>query len=352
MNEIERELRNRFAGTEARLTGPDFAPSGAPSHLLRRTRRRQVGVAAVALLVVVALVFGAVTSVASLVRSQRRTPAELTPKGPVTVTVSVSGIKGEAGSQLAGILFKGHEISYPNNFQPVGGFTASVGADPFSTTQIVHQAAPYSYSAAKLGPVTTAVLHVEPGTYTIALYVGPKLRPIPWGRWRPFGTPGLKGCEMSFVVDDGTGSMVVRMHDPALADMEWGPRGPLESLAWSAAELHEPVMRREEVLWPVLRLPPGAARSRWCGRQTRAAERSLRTASRVQVYGRTVPTGGAHLSEGGRHDAKGNPGVGDSRASAFGVQRGYADQRVPDRRRQRADHDPESVGEPHPDRAA
>lgn len=67
--------------------------------------------------------------------------------------------------------------------------------------------------------VTTAVLHVPTGTYTIALYVGPKLRPIPYSHWRPWGTPGLKGCRITFVVEDGKGSMTVRMRDPALA--EW-----------------------------------------------------------------------------------------------------------------------------------
>lgn len=44
-----------------------------------------------------------------------------------SVVVSVSGIEGEAGGQLAGILFEGRETSYPG-FHPLGGFAASVDA--------------------------------------------------------------------------------------------------------------------------------------------------------------------------------------------------------------------------------
>lgn len=83
MNDVERELRNRFARTEARLTGPDFAPAGAPSQLLRRTRRRQVSNVAIGICAAAAVVIASIAGGTALTRSsERRIPAEPEPFSP------------------------------------------------------------------------------------------------------------------------------------------------------------------------------------------------------------------------------------------------------------------------------
>lgn len=210
MNDIERELRERFARTEARLTGPDFAPSVAPGHLLRRTRRRQLGVAAVALLAAAVLVFGAVTSVASLVgSSERLAPAEptqrLTPAGPTpngAVTVTVSGLERHVGDQLAGVLYKVDR--YPGH--AIGGFAAIV-SDASPITQVVHRPDRHFDSRNELFPyVLEDVLTVQPGKYTLFLWLGPRIGP--YSRWTPGDDPGLKVCRTTFIVKDLQGTAV------------------------------------------------------------------------------------------------------------------------------------------------
>ena len=77
MNDVERDLRERFARTEARLTGPDFGPPTAPAWVLRRTRRRQMSVAVVGLLAAVAIAAASIAGATALIRSsERRVPAE------------------------------------------------------------------------------------------------------------------------------------------------------------------------------------------------------------------------------------------------------------------------------------
>ncbi|HEU4355518.1 MAG TPA: hypothetical protein VFT27_08010, partial [Actinomycetota bacterium] len=69
MNDVERELRRRFAGTERRLTGPDFAPSGVPDVVLHRARRRQVTVVLTALATAVIVAVGSIAGALALLRT-------------------------------------------------------------------------------------------------------------------------------------------------------------------------------------------------------------------------------------------------------------------------------------------
>jgi len=82
MNDVERQLRERFAGIEARFTGPDFAPPRAPDHLIRRTRRRQVGVALVGLVTTAAVVAVSIAGATLIRSSERRVPVE--PPHPIS----------------------------------------------------------------------------------------------------------------------------------------------------------------------------------------------------------------------------------------------------------------------------
>lgn len=77
MNDLERDLRQMYARREADLREPRFAPAHAPAPLLRRTRRRQVGVALTAIAVVAVVAVGSTAGAVALLRSSdRRTPAE------------------------------------------------------------------------------------------------------------------------------------------------------------------------------------------------------------------------------------------------------------------------------------
>ncbi len=109
--------------------------------------------------------------------------------GEGTVTVSVTGVEDAEGWQLAGFLYTGVEVSDPDA-PALGGFAARVGSDPFSTTRLVRQPAdagkgPFPY----LGH---DVLTVQPGTYTLVVWLGSKL--IPYRRQVPVDRVGLIGC--------------------------------------------------------------------------------------------------------------------------------------------------------------
>lgn len=128
-------------------------------------------------------------------------PADTAGNGTVTVSVAVSGIESAVGNQLAGVLFRGPEAIDPDR-NGLGGFAATVDADPFSTTEQVRQPNPDPDSVGPFPGVSEDPLLVEPGTYTLVLWLAADLGP--YSRWVPAATGGLAGCETTFVVGDGT----------------------------------------------------------------------------------------------------------------------------------------------------
>lgn len=128
-------------------------------------------------------------------------PADTAGNGTVTVSVTVSGIESAVGNQLAGVLFRGPEAIDPDR-NGLGGFAATVDADPFSTTEQVRQPNPDPDSVGPFPGVSEDPLLVEPGTYTLVLWLAADLGP--YSRWVPAATGGLAGCETTFVVGDGT----------------------------------------------------------------------------------------------------------------------------------------------------
>lgn len=128
-------------------------------------------------------------------------PADTAGNGTVTVSVTVSGIESAVGNQLAGVLFRGPEAIYPDR-NGLGGFVATVDADPFSTTEQVRRPNPDPDAVGPFPGVSEDPLLVEPGTYTLVLWLAPDLGP--YSRWVPAATGGLAGCETTFVVGDGT----------------------------------------------------------------------------------------------------------------------------------------------------
>lgn len=137
-----------------------------------------------------------------------------------TVTVVVSGIEGERGGELAGVLFRGDGTDPDRSRR--GGFSVPIDSDPFSTTQVVHHGY-RGWPDASLGLpfpyVLDEVATVEPGTYTLTLFVADRV--LPYSRWVPALTPSLKGCTTTLLVEEGRGA-VVTLTDPVLFDAPWG----------------------------------------------------------------------------------------------------------------------------------
>jgi hypothetical protein len=175
-------------------------------------RRRQIlgraGVAAAAAVLVVvavgsvALVRGeqvapdaAQTDVATSVA-----PAALAPQ-PQTVGVTVSGVSGHAGQELAGVLYAGGELADLDR-DALGGLWSVIDGDDFTTTEVVREPADPGFG--RFPFVSDAALTVEPGTYTLVLWVDYGLSPV--RRWVPLNSDGsgLFGCQAVFEIGGDT----------------------------------------------------------------------------------------------------------------------------------------------------
>jgi hypothetical protein len=122
--------------------------------------------------------------------------------GERTVEITVAGIEGMAGGQLAGVLYQGNGIHDPDH-RGIGGFAAMLDSDPFSTTRFV--TTPANWDDTGVGPfpyVTEEVLVVEPGTFTLVLWRGSS-EIGPYSRWVPGGPEGLVSCEIVFESEEG-----------------------------------------------------------------------------------------------------------------------------------------------------
>ena len=171
-------------------------------------RRRQIlgrlGVAASAAVLVIV----AVGSVA-LLRGEQSTPdaaqtdvaTSVAPIAPApqqqTVAVTVEGVSGYAGQALAGVLYAGGELTDLDR-DALGGFWSVVAGDDFTTTEMVRR--PGDMGAGRFPYVSDAALTLEPGTYTLVLWVDYGLSPT--SRWVPVNSDGagLFGCHTVFDV--------------------------------------------------------------------------------------------------------------------------------------------------------
>jgi hypothetical protein len=199
-------------------------------------------------------------------------PVDVAGNGTVTVSVTVSGIESAVGNQLAGVLLRGPEATDPDR-NGVGGFAATVDADPFSTTEQVRQPNPDPDAVGPFPYVTEDLLIVEPGTYTLVLWLAPDLGP--YSRWVPAATAGLAGCRTSFVVGDGT-TFEIEVHG-----MPHPGRGRHEPL-------HHPVGRRRRA---------GASWRRCAGTGSTSTPGRFGPMCRSSIEG--------HLSEGSRNRTAG-----------------------------------------------
>jgi hypothetical protein len=105
------------------------------------------------------------------------------------VEVAVEGVEGALGWQLSGVLYPGRH--FPDSApDAVGGFAAEVVSDPFSTTSYVSQ--PGELGEGPFPYVSSKVLAVDPGTYTLMVYLDDELRP--YGGMLPAASAELVGC--------------------------------------------------------------------------------------------------------------------------------------------------------------
>ncbi len=124
-----------------------------------------------------------------------------------TVSVAVAGVSGHVGDELAGVLYAGGELTDLDR-DAVGGFWWVVsGDDAASTTEVVRE--PGDSGVGRFPFVSDEALLVEPGMYTLVLWVDDGLGPV--SRWVPLNSDGrgLFGCQVVFEVGDDAQTDVV-----------------------------------------------------------------------------------------------------------------------------------------------
>jgi hypothetical protein len=180
-----------------------------------------------------------------------------------TVNVTVTGVSGRAGDELAGVLYAGGELTDLDG-DAVGGFWTVVEGDDFTATEVVHE--PGVVGVGRFPFVSDQALTVEPGSYTLVLWVDEGLSPV--SRWVPINTytdgdvliegTDLFGCHVVFEVgDDAQTDVAVEAglhHNGWNVDCATGVAIPGTDAAAAVA----PPMDGGEMWWPELdmEMPP------------------------------------------------------------------------------------------------
>ncbi len=114
----------------------------------------------------------------------------------------MSGVSGHESDDLAGVLYAGGELTDPSR-EALGGFWSVISSDDNATvTEVMRQHG--DLGEGRFPFVTAEALTVEPGTYTLVLWIDTALNPV--SRWVPINTDGkgLFGCHVIFEVGDDT----------------------------------------------------------------------------------------------------------------------------------------------------
>jgi hypothetical protein len=120
--------------------------------------------------------------------------------------VVVSGLSGHVGDDLAGVLYAEEQL-LDLHLEPVGGFWSVAATDDFTTTEVLRTLR--SPGEGQFPFVSEETLMLEPGTYTLVLWVDDRLS-IASG-WVPINTDerGLFGCQVVFDVTNEPQTEVV-----------------------------------------------------------------------------------------------------------------------------------------------
>lgn len=138
------------------------------------------------------------------------------PVEPNTVRVSLEAVTGQRGMDLAGVMYPGANLTALDG-GAVGGFWAVVDASEYSTTKLIME--PAADGVGRYPYVTEEPLAVEPGAYTLVLWLDTSLGS--WNRWIPVNTDGagLIGCRQVFEVTDGGAD--ISLSSPVLSPNGW-----------------------------------------------------------------------------------------------------------------------------------
>ena len=146
-----------------------------------------------------------------------------------SIEVTVEGIEGRSGGQLAGVLFEGEGTLDPDE-RAIGGFAVMVDSDPFTATELVRTLVVRTPRARGSGPekglfpdVTEEILVAEPGTYTVMLWLD-DITIGYYSRWVPAMGHNLEGCEVVFEVEEGQGAALTVTGGFADVSNWWGKR--------------------------------------------------------------------------------------------------------------------------------
>ncbi len=153
--------------------------------------------AAVSVATLLLVVLGGV----SLLAGRLNTPIAPAAPSLQTLSVEVSGVSGHVGDDLAGVLYEGSELPDLDR-DAIGGFWSVVTTNDYTTTEVLRE--PGIVGEGRFPYVSSEALTVEPGTYTLVLWVDTSLGEV--SRWVPLNTDGrgLFGCQYVFEVGDDT----------------------------------------------------------------------------------------------------------------------------------------------------
>ncbi len=113
------------------------------------------------------------------------------------VAVTVSGVSGHVGDDLAVVVYEGGELIDLER-DAIGGFWSVISGDDVTVTEVVRKPGPSGVG--RFPFVSDEALTVEPGVYTLVVWVDDALNPV--SRWVPVNTDGrgLFGCQQVFEV--------------------------------------------------------------------------------------------------------------------------------------------------------
>jgi hypothetical protein len=120
-----------------------------------------------------------------------------------TVTVTVVGVRGYRGGDLAGV------VATASDGTVVGGFSANVDDDEFTTTRLVRTPGDSGAPAGSWPDLGDDPAILTPGDYVVMLWLDTGLGG--YTRWLPLNTDGqgLAGCVHRFQVTDDTTEVVI-----------------------------------------------------------------------------------------------------------------------------------------------
>ncbi len=249
MNDLERDLRQMFERHEADLREPRFAPARAPGPLLRRTRRRQVGVALPAIAVAAVVAIGSTAGAVAVLRSSdRRTPADRseTPTPPPSPGEALrpSGLDDRftiafAQGQVNGFawaIWANEDLSCVGFASDAPGVDVECGGAPYGGSHLTEvgecvYACPVPGQPIVYGPASSQVAGVElvldDGT-TYSGVIHPSPPEVTSGvRFFTVTTDQRQGFTGTLIATGAQGQVLERLRYPRNADAPGGPSLPV-----------------------------------------------------------------------------------------------------------------------------